>query len=287
MTVTVIGDALVDIIVPIFDINPGETHHRNIISSCGGASNVAIKIAELGEETRFIGKVGRDVLGTYFKENLKHRGVKDLSFVDESHATGICVSIVYKDGERAMVSSRGANDYLTKEDTEHFLPDIQASSVVYFSGYSLQYNLDVIIHVIKQCQGKCTICFNPGAPNLVRDDFRDIAREFVDILILNIEEARSMTGEDTINEIKGSLANLTPLSVITTGRNGCIVVKGNEWTDLPVEHHIQGADTTGAGDAFCAGFLVGRLRGMDDTASARFANKIATSFLKEKEALVP
>ena len=287
MSVTVIGDSFVDIIVPISGVNRGETHHRNVAVSCGGTANVAAQVARLGEEAKFVGKLGNDALGSYFWKNLKDSGVKALTLGDNNHFTGLCVSLVYKNGERSMVASRGANDYLTQGELEGLLPEILASRVVYFSGYSLLSNSEVILYAMGQCRGRCEICFNPGAPNLIKDSFPKIIHEFVDTLILNIDEAKSIIGQDKIEGIASGLGNITPLSVITTGSEGCLVIKGKEWTEVPANNIVAGTDTTGAGDAFSAGFIVGRLRQMSEAECARLANNTAANFLKEKADLLP
>ena len=282
MSVTIIGDAFVDIIVPIYGVKPGETHHRNISISCGGTANVAVHVARLGEGVKFAGRVGNDALGLYFKRNLAENGVGDLTFSDDSHPTGVCVSLVYGDGERSMVASRGANDYLAKSELEAHLEEIRKSRIVYFSGYSLVNNSDVITYAMKECQGNCEIWFNPGAPNIITDSFKEIVHKFVHTLILNLVEAGSITGRHETGDVVADLGKIAGLSVITKGKEGCIIIKGEEWLQVPPDNWVEGADTTGAGDAFSAGFIVGRLKGMEEVECAKLAHRVAADFLRGK-----
>lgn len=282
MPVTVIGDAFVDILVPIHSISRGETHHRNIGISYGGTANVAIQIAKHGERVKFIGRVGNDALGAYFTENLKKHNVEVLTDVDEEHPTGLCVSLVYEDGERTMIASRGANDYLDKSIVESKIGEILASRIVYFSGYSLLKNAEVIQDLMHRCKGKVEIWFNPGAPNIITDLFSETVNSFVDVLILNLDEAKAMTGEENTTNIMVELERIAGLSVVSQGGNGCIVSGGEGWTRVAADQVMSGIDSTGAGDAFAAGFIVGRLQGMDEVACARLANRVAVNFLKEK-----
>ena len=152
MSVTVIGDAFVDLIVPIQGIKRGETYHRKILVSCGGTANVAVQISKLGESAKFLGKVGNDILGKYFKQNLRDNGVKDLTVVDQRNPTGICVSLIYEDGERTMIADRGANDFLSKEDVLAYIDEIVDSKIVYFSGYSLlsEVSSEAVLYLIKE-----------------------------------------------------------------------------------------------------------------------------------------
>jgi sugar/nucleoside kinase (ribokinase family) len=284
MSVTVIGDAFVDIIVPAQGIKPGETRHRNILTLCGGTANVAVQVSKLGEKSRFVGKIGNDLFGEYFKQNLRINEVKDLIFVDDEKPTGLCVSMTYGGGERAMVANRGANDYLKAEEVKKCINEIANSKIVYFSGYSLfsKENVESVLYALEECyKQNCKIYFNPGAPNLINEQFKQIINDFVDVLILNIEEARNMTKQNKLEEIAKSLNEMVDTAVITMGEGGCVVSKGNEYFQIEPEK-LNVSDTTGAGDAFAAGFVLGRLQNMDEVECATLGNKTAANFLREK-----
>lgn len=287
MSVTVIGDAFIDIIVPVQGVKPGETHHRKVITLCGGTANVAVQIAKLGEKSKFVGKVGDDAFGKYFRQNSRINGVKDLTFIDEENPTGLCISLSYENGERAMIANRGANDYLKIEEVRSCIDEITDSTVIYFSGYSIlsRKNAESVLYVIKECHKQnFKIYFNPGAPNLLKRDFNEIIYDFVDVLILNMEEARNMTKKNKIEDILKSLNNMVDTAVITMGEDGCIVSKGDENLLIATEKLI--CNTTGAGDAFAAGFIVGKLRDMDEIESSKLGNETAANFLKEKKELL-
>ena len=194
-SVTVIGDAFIDIIVPIQDIEPGGTYHRDILATCGGTATTAIQIARLGEEASFLGRVGSDALGKYFKENLKRNQVKDMTVVD-NHRTGLCIAVTYPNGERSMVADRGANNYLTGKNIENRLNTIFKSKIIYLSGYSLaKMDTGETLPILKRCREHgCQVWFNPGAPNIITDSLRYTIRQFFDTLILNMEEAKALAG---------------------------------------------------------------------------------------------
>lgn len=288
MSVTVIGDAFVDVIVPVQSIKPGETHHRKIITLCGGAANVAVQVSKLGEKSKFIGKVGNDVFGKYFRQNLVTNGVKDLIFVDDENPTGLCISMIYDNGERTLIANRGTNDYFGKEEVKSCVDEIINSRIVYFSGYSLltRGNSESMLYAIEECRKQnCEIYFNPGAPNLIKEDFKRIIHDFVDVLILNIEEAKNIIREDKIEDILKSLTNIVELVVITMGKSGCILSKEGKHVHIETEK-LDALDTTGAGDAFSAGFIVGKLKEKEEEESARLGNEVAARFLKEKMELM-
>lgn len=154
MSVTVLGDAMIDIIVPIHNIKPGETYYRKISITCGGVANVAVQLAKLGESVNFVGKVGNDVFGIYFKEYLESVGVRDLTFIDDKHNTGTCVSLTYENGERTMIVNKGANDYLSINDVSRCIDDIINSKIIYFSGYSLISEIPskAVLYVVKEAK---------------------------------------------------------------------------------------------------------------------------------------
>ena len=150
MSATIIGDILIDILVPVMGVKLGETHHRNISVVCGGTANTAIQLAKLGEEVKFIGRAGNDLPGAYFIDTLRKYGVSTLISLDNEHPTGLCVSLVQACGERSMVASRGANDYWGEKEIEKYLEYILKSRAVYFSGYSLLYNPEIILYLMEK-----------------------------------------------------------------------------------------------------------------------------------------
>ena len=279
----VIGEAFIDVIVPAWSIKRGETYHREIRIFVGGLANVAIEISKMGEEAKFVGKIGDDLFGKFLRQTLKQYGVKDLIFVDKILQTGLCISLVYENGERTMIADRGANDNLSIEEIESCIDEIKNSRIAYFSGYSLQRGetRESVLKCIKDChEHGVEIYFNPGAPNLIKKDFREIIRNFVDVLILNEDEAKKLTrGGDTSFE---SLNELVDLAVVTKGKYGCTLIKNGNAVNVKTKE-IKVQNTTGAGDAFSAGFIVGKLRGMDDIECAKLGNQTAARFLEERK----
>ena len=283
--VTVIGDAFIDVILPCVDIKPGSTYHRTISVTCGGTATTAVRIAKLGEKVSFLGRVGNDGLGKEFKHNLKSNCVKDLTVIDANHRTGFCVVTLFPDGERSIIADRGANENLTSEDIADKLNIILKSKIIYLSGYSLSnVNASEILPLLRRCREHgCQIWFNPGAPDIINDSLKFSIYQIFDTLIMNLDEAKVITGKDTAVEMKEILGHMANFSVITLGKDGCIVMKAGQ---QPVSFGTKAipviADTTGAGDAFSAGFISGRLRQLSDTECARLANETAGNFLKEK-----
>lgn len=284
-SVTVIGDAFIDVILPCVDIKPGSTYHRSISVTCGGTATTAVRVGKLGERVNFLGRIGNDALGKEFKQNLKNNGVKDITVIDADHRTGFCVVALFPDGERGIIADRGANENLTSEDIADNLNIISKSKIIYLSGYSLsKINASEILPLLRRCRERgCQIWFNPGAPDIVNDSLKFTIYQFFDTLIMNLDEAKTITGRNTIVEMKEELGHLANFAVITLGKDGCTIMKAGQ---QPVSFGTKAipviADTTGAGDAFSAGLISGRLRQLSDTECARLANETAGNFLREK-----
>jgi len=280
MSVAVVGDAFIDLVVPIENIKPGETYHRKILMFAGGLSNVAIEISKLGEKVRFLGKVGDDPFGRYFKQILKENQVEDLTLIDPELPTGLCVCLVYEDGERTMIANRGANDNITVEDIKQHIDGIKRSKIAYFSGYSLlkEKTRSSILFCMKECRRDgIDVYFNPGAPNLIREKLSEVIKNYVDALILNQDEAMALCRSEGLQ----SLNDFVKLAVVTMGPNGCALVKNREVVEINTEK-VDVKNTTGAGDAFAAGFIAGKLKGLNDMESGRLGNETAAKFLAER-----
>ncbi len=281
MKVTIIGDAFVDIIVQLEAMKLGETHHKNILCTCGGTANVAIQISKQIDNVSFVGKVGDDIFGRYFVEELKKYNVKSLVFQDTQNSTGICVSLVDSSGERTMIADRGANNSITKEDLYSIEKEIICSDLVYFSGYSFtsKENYELFVPLMHICRtNSCTIFFNPGAPNIINASFTEIITNYVDILIMNEDEAVAISKSADFNSFFNSLPQPT---IITKGNKGCcIFFNGNRW-DVPTKQESV-IDTTGAGDAFSGGYIVGYANKKDPVECAILGNEYAKNFLLKK-----
>jgi sugar/nucleoside kinase (ribokinase family) len=262
MTIAVIGDAFVDIIVSTQDIRTGGTYQRAIKVSSGGTANVAVWLSRLGKEAKFVGAAGDDLFGEFFKRDLDKERVSHLLAIDSEHSTGVCTSLVGERGERTMITYRGANDYLSKEHIDAHLEQILDLDVLYFTGYSFISDVtrDSIEHLLKQCKEyECEVWLNPGASNILNNIHIDIIKEYVDVLLLNIEEAKELTGQSDAHAIINHLGHLSNFIIMTMGADGCLLSNNGEVIHTSALNVANVVDTTGAGDAFAAGFIAGYL----------------------------
>lgn len=260
--ITVVGDAFIDILVPVHEISPRGVSHRKISMMAGGIANTAIWAARLNANAAFVGKVGKDAFGELYRKDIVNENVLPHLSVSNK-PTGKCVCLI--DGnERTMVVDRGANDDLKRKDVPSDL--LEETRYSYFSGYSFASKTlqREIQRVMKKAKSKGNIViFNAGSYNIVEDNlqiFKKAVEKYVDILVLNELEAGAFANEDNLNNITLSLKEIVPKFVVTLGPNGSIAFDGSEMIRTIVKPIPNIIDTTGAGDAFVGGFLAGAAR---------------------------
>lgn len=255
----VIGDAFIDLIVPIHNINKGGVFQRKIAIQLGGLANVAIWASRQNVKVAFIGKVGNDCQGKLYSGKLAAEGVSPFLSISKDQPSGICVSLIHDDKERTMIIERNANDYLTENDIS--MQVLEKSKYIYISGYSFQSkNLQrVFLYIMKEAlKYETKIVFGGGSYNIINkhlDIFLEIIKNYVNILILNYDEALILTKAPTIQNAFERLKKIAPKYIITLGDKGAMGFDGEKEIKSGIKPVKNVIDTTGAGDAFSAGFL--------------------------------
>ena len=241
--ILVIGDVIEDVIViPESEIRPNTDTESTIHKSMGGqAANVASWLAYLGVQTRFVGCVGLSDVRKLDSE-LAQYGI-ETALQSSEKPTGSLVVLV-QGNSRSMLTDRGANLDLNLLDI-----DPTGFAAVYLSGYSLLGRKVDEIHnfAARVRQVGALLAIDPGSYGFIEDhgveQFKKLISE-ADLIFPNLEE----------DQLLGLSGNIK-LNVVTKGNNGAEAI----WADGK-SVQVQGIateskDPTGAGDAFCAGFL--------------------------------
>lgn len=241
--ILVIGDVIEDVIViPESEIRPNTDTKSTIHKSMGGqAANVASWLAYLGVQTRFVGCVGLSDVRKLDSE-LDQHGI-ETALQSSAKPTGSLVVLVQGES-RSMLTDRGANLDLNLRAI-----DPSGFAAVYLSGYSLLgREIDEINNFAARVrQAGALLAIDPGSYGFIEDhgveQFRKLISE-ADLVFPNLEE----------DQLLGLSGNIK-LNVVTKGNNGAEAI----WADGK-SVQVQGIateskDPTGAGDAFCAGFL--------------------------------
>ncbi len=237
----------------------------------GSAANTIAGLSRLGIRTGLIGTVGRDKEGDFILADLKKEKV-DTSCVRMAEGqTGAIIGFVDGSGERALYAYPGVNDSLniTKKCERY----ARSARYVHLSSFVGGDALKAQKKILKVKGPK--ISFAPGA--LYAKKFRSIKPliKRSSILFLNREEAELMTKKgyrDAATELAKVGADIV---AVTLGNKGCYVL--DESGNYSVKAYKSRAiDTTGAGDAFAAGFLHGILSGKDIKICAKMGNWAAS-----------
>ncbi|MBU7018506.1 MAG: carbohydrate kinase family protein [Theionarchaea archaeon] len=210
--------------------------------SCGGsAGNTACWLASLGVSTGMGGAVGNDALGKAQIEDLKKFNV-DIAHVNRINQSGVAVILVEGEAKR-MIKYTGANAYKDVGDYLLCCNHVHLSS----------NDKDTVRKVIDICEGKTTLSWDPQ--ELL---FEEFLHSF-NYVFINEDDLRRKTGKEDLARAAGTLNAKT--LVVTKNGGGCIIF-GETVRDIP-SFSIEAVDSTGAGDAFDAGFIFGLLRMLD------------------------
>jgi ribokinase len=226
----------------------------------GQAANVAAWAAELGADARFIGKRADDAAGRVVDEQLRARRVELVGPV-VSGRNGVVVSVVGPDGDRTMASDRGvAPELAPAELDEAWFAD---ADVLHLSGYSLMRTPidEAALRAAELARtAGATISIDLSAWTRIRDFGPRAFRERIEELGPDLVFANEPEWE-----IVGGAYALARTAVIKRGARGITVV-GEMETDV-AGVAVDVVDSTGAGDALAAGFLVGGPRLAVETAA--------------------
>lgn len=234
--------------------------------SGGSAANTLAGVAALGGGGAFVGKVRNDQLGGIFRHDIRAAGVAfDTPPAERGPPTARSLILVTPDAQRSMNTYLGACVGLGPQDVAPEL--VQSSKVTYLEGYLFDppaaKEAFVKAAELAHTAGR-KVALSLSDPFCVerhREAFRHLVEGHVDLLFANLEEAKTLTGAASLEDAAAALAGKAEVVVVTRSEKGALILA--EGRELAVEAlpPARLVDTTGAGDLFAAGFLVGYTRG--------------------------
>jgi ribokinase len=250
--IATLGDVMLDVIVRLDEpLAPGGDVRAATRAGAGGqAANVAAWAVSLGAEARCIAKRGDDATGELVARELAARGVELVGPV-VAGATGVVVSIVGADGERSLASDRGVAPSLEPSEVDAGWLDCD---VVHVSGYALLRepvsDAALLAATIARDRG-ARVSVDVAAWTEIRAFGPVRFRELIDVVAPDV-----LFATEAEWEMLGGAYLSAPTGVIKRGPRGVTIVTEDARLDLsPIDAEV--VDTTGAGDAFAAGFLLG------------------------------
>ena len=258
-----------------------ESMGAGTIVSGGSAANTIVGVASFGGKAAFIGKVKSDETGHAFTHDLRATGVR---FTTTPAATGPatarCLVLVTPDGERTMNTYLGACQNLTPADVDEAL--VQSATVTYLEGYLWDppHAKEAFVKAagIAHAAGRKVALTLSDAfcVDRYRDEFLKLMRDrTVDIVFANQHELKSLYQTADFDTAVAALRDENVLGVVTMSAEGSLVVTRGATNAVPAFPIAKLVDTTGAGDAFRAGFIYAVLEGRPLEAAMHFANKVA------------
>lgn len=259
--VACLGDLMVDVVTVLSGpLRVGsDTAGRVRWSGGGSAANTACWLRAAGVEATLVARAGADVLGEWAVRQLHDAGIRGV-VVDAERPTGTVVVLVGPDGERTMVPDPGANAALSPADVDAVG---LAADHLHVSGYALfGAARAAALHALDRARalGR-TVSVGAASAGPLRDVGAEAVLDWVGaaLLIANRDEATVLTGATDPARAARLIARRTGEAVVTLGADGALWSDGDEVIDAPAEP-VAVIDTTGAGDAFAAGYLAARGR---------------------------
>ena len=265
----IVGDLAVDIVA---NFAGRITTGRNIlldsprIVAAGVAGNMAWYLRQLGVEPQVAGRIGDDSWGSLVRGQLGQAGIGTELIRTSRLVTGFFLVLVDKKGERTMIGSRSANTELTvsREEIMNARPQW-----IHVSGYSLlNRNYEETLKTLRSASEELAVPISTDLEGISAEG-RHIDLQGVTVFC-NEEEFREYFGTSP----RRMIGKIGQTIAVKAGPNGCYLMSGQKLIHFPsVAKSVL--DTTGAGDAFNAGFIASVLKGNDEIAACRFANAVA------------
>ena len=230
-------------------------------SSGGSAGNTCAVAAALGARVAYLGKVADDQLGEVFAHDMRAQGVHFPSpRLTGGAPTARCLILVTPDGQRTMNTYLGACVTFGEADVDEEL--VAAAAVTYLEGYlfdppaaqvAFRRAAAAAHRSGRQVALSLSDAFCVGRH---REAFRDLVASHVDILFANETEITSLYEKNTFEEAAEAARADVALAALTRSEAGSVILRGDE-TVIVAAEPAKVVDTTGAGDAYAAGFLAG------------------------------
>lgn len=267
----VIGDVMTDVIViPEGPLVRGSDRRARITSRPGGSgANQAVWLGAAGARVDFLARVGHaDLaqLNAYFRA----RHVEPHLIADTERPSGVLVTIVDPDGERSFLTDRGANLALCHADLDEGLLSSAAGLVV--SGYSLfaeSPRAAVRWYAEAALQRKLAVSVDAASVGFLEElgtaRFLEWTEGF-STLFANEDEALCLSGTRELGAQMQILGRTYPRVIVKQGDKGAAIGDRTGVRRQMPALAVEVIDSTGAGDAFAAGFLAAEQRGEDEAA---------------------
>jgi fructokinase len=254
-------------------------------SSGGSAANTCAVAAGLGARVAYLGKVGDDQLGAVFRHDISAVGVHfPTAPLSGGAPTARCLILVTPDGQRTMNTYLGACVSFTEADVDEAL--VADAAVTYLEGYlfdppAAQAAFRRAAAAAHAAGRQVALSLSdPFCVDRHRAAFLQLVRGDVDILFANEAEICSLYEENEFDDAAEAACRDVAIACLTRAEAGSLVLRGTERVEIAAEP-AQLVDTTGAGDAYAAGFLAALTAGRTLTQAGTLASRVAAAVIEQ------
>ena len=254
--------------------------------SGGSVANTIAGFANLGGKAAYIGKVRDDQFGRIFNHDMKSLGVDvRLPRAEDGAPTARSLVLITEDGQRTMHTYLGAC-------TELGIADISDASVgspkaILLEGYvwDIEEGPSLARRAVDIARSNGTAVALSLSDSFCverhQSSFMQFVGDGVDIVVADEDEANALFETDNFEETLAALDGFSNLWVITRSDKGSVIIHGGERIEHPATPVDDIIDTTGAGDAYCAGFLFGWANDLSLEQCARYGTYCATRVIQQ------
>ncbi|HUV79304.1 MAG TPA: carbohydrate kinase family protein [Candidatus Bathyarchaeia archaeon] len=244
----------------------------------GSAANTIVALSRLGVEVGFVGMVGTDEEGELILDDFRKEGVETQIRIEEGY-TGAAIGFVDAQGERALYIYPGVNEKLCMEDIDRDF--INNARFLHTSSFVNKEQLEMQRELATRVKSKLSfspgmLCFNYELEDLIAVIERSA------VVFLSLDELTALVRGEKYDKGADVLLNIgAQIVCVTLGERGCYVTDSTGASQVIDAYPTDVVDTTGAGDAFAAGFLYGLLHEKDIQESGKLGNFVASSCIRE------
>jgi len=255
-------------------------------TSGGSAANTMAGVAALGGRAGFVGQVASDQLGEIFIHDIRALGVEFVTPPRSGGApTGRCLILVTPDAQRTMNTFRGAAHELSAEALDP--EQIKGAAILYLEAYlwrsaGPRAAMEQAMAIAHEAGRKVAFtlsdiaCIKPHRPEMMAM----LEAGAIDLLFANENEICELAGVADRGAAIAAVQDKVARLVVTCGSDGALAIERGRRVSVPIARLGTGVvDTTGAGDLFAAGFLVGQAQGRSLEDSLRIGSIAAAEVI--------
>lgn len=245
----------------------------------GSAANTISAAAVFGMRAGFIGKVGKDDIGSLYKSDQKQDGIDSMLLRGKAPSGRAIVIITQPNYERTFATYLGSALELEPEELDP--ANFEGYDYLHLEGYLVQ-NQRLFRKAVEIGREKnMIISVDLASYNVVESNnafLHDIVTNYVDIVFANEMEAKAFTGKKPVEAIE-ELSKMCDIAIVKVGERGSMVRSGDRLFKI-APCKANATDATGAGDLYAAGFLYSHSLGMPLDICGRVGSLISSKVVE-------